>query len=173
MIVDVTEGRTFDEIRVGETASLARTLTAEQLQLVAAVAGDVDPAHVELWGSTLISSVLATTLPGPGAILVSQQLRFRGAIAAEDTLTATITTTAKDPSTHRVTFDCRCVNQSGELVVEGSAELVVGSTRMSRPRDRRLGAGAPGQRAARHRADRKSTRLNSSHFVPSLMPSSA
>jgi phosphate butyryltransferase len=46
--MDEVENRTFDEIRVGEGASLTRTLTAEDLQLVAAVSGDVDPAHVEI-----------------------------------------------------------------------------------------------------------------------------
>ena len=131
VVVDVIENRTFDEIRVGEGASLTRTLTADDLQLVAAVSGDVDPAHVEVWGATVISTLLATKLPGPGAICLSQHLQFRRPIGLGDTLTASVTATAKDPATHRVSLDCRCVNQAGEVVVDGSAEMIAGSTKVT------------------------------------------
>jgi phosphate acetyltransferase/phosphate butyryltransferase len=150
VIVDAVENRTFDEIGVGERASVTRTLTAEDLQLVAAVSGAVDPAHVEIWGAALISTVLATKLPGPGAILLSQHVQFRRPIGLGDTLTATVTTTAKDLATRRVSFDCRCVNQAGEVVVEGSAELIVGSTKVRRARGAGLSAVSPSDRAARH-----------------------
>ena len=149
--MDVIENRTFDEIRVGEGASLTRTLTSEDLQLVAAVSGDVDPAHVELWGATLISTLLATKLPGPGAIRLSQQLQFRRPISLGDTVTASVTATAKDSTTHRVSLDCRCVNLAGEIVVDGSAEMIVGSTKIRRPRGGRVLATSPGNRVARHR----------------------
>jgi phosphate acetyltransferase/phosphate butyryltransferase len=149
--VEVLENRTFDEIREGESASLTRTLTAEDLRLVAAVSGDVDPGHVEVWGATLISTVLATQLPGPGAIRLSQQLRFRHPIALGDTLTATVTATAKDPATHRVSLGCRCLNQAGEVVVDGSTEMIVGSTKVRRPRGSGVRVASPGDRAARHR----------------------
>ncbi len=147
--MDEIENRTFDEIRVGEGASLTRTLTAEDLQLVAAVSGDVDPAHVEVWGATLISTVLATKLPGPGAISLSQHLQFRLPIALGDTVTASVTATAKDPATRRVSFDCRCVNQAGEVVVDGSAEMLAGSTKVRRPRGGGLRMASVGE--ARHR----------------------
>ena len=149
--MDVIENRTFDEIGVGERASLTRTLRAEDLQLVAAVSGDVDPAHLEIWGTALISTVLATKLPGPGAIPLSQHLQFRRPIGLGDALTATVTATAKDFATRRVSFDCRCANQTGEVVVEGTAELIVGSAKVRRPRGGGLRAVSPSARAARHR----------------------
>jgi phosphate acetyltransferase/phosphate butyryltransferase len=151
VIVEVLENRTFDEIRVGESASLTRTLTAEDLRLVAALSGDVDPAHVELWGATLISTVLATKLPGPGAVRVAQQLRFRSPIALGDTLTVSVTATAKDPATLRVSFDCRCLNGAGGVVVDGSVDMIVGSTKVRRPRVGGVRAVSPGDRTARHR----------------------
>jgi phosphate acetyltransferase len=151
VIVDVIENRTFDEIRIGESASLTRTLTAEDLQLVSAVSGDVDPAHVEVWGATLISTLLATKLPGPSAICLSQHLQFRRPICLGDTLTASVTATAKDPATHRVSLDCRCVNQAGEVVVDGSAEMIAGSTKVRRSRRGAVRAAAPGERVVRHR----------------------
>jgi phosphate acetyltransferase/phosphate butyryltransferase len=151
VIVDVIENRTFDEIGAGESASLTRTLAAADLQLVAAVAGDVDPAHVEIWGAALISTVLATKLPGPGAIPLAQHVQFRRPIRLGDTLTATVAATAKDLATRRVSFDCRCVNQAGEVVVEGSAEMIVGTTKVRRARGGADRAAAPSGRAARHR----------------------
>ena len=67
-IVDAVENRTFDELRVGDSASVTQTLAPEQLQLVATLLGDVDPAHVEMWGATLVARLLATKLPGPGSV---------------------------------------------------------------------------------------------------------
>jgi phosphotransacetylase/acyl dehydratase len=148
--MDEVENRTFDEIRVGDSASLTRTLTAEDLQRVAAVSGDIDPAHVEVWGATLISTVLTTKLPGPGAISLSQNLQFRRPIALGDTVTASVTATAKDPATRRVSFDCRCVNQAGEVVVDGSAEMLAGSAKVRRPRGGGLRAASPGEVRHRH-----------------------
>jgi len=80
--MDCIENRTFDEIKVGDSASLARTLTPEDVQLFAVMSGDVNPAHVDeeyaksdmfhkiiahgRWCGALISTLLGTKLPGPG-----------------------------------------------------------------------------------------------------------
>ena len=93
---DYLENRTFDEIRPGDSASLVKTLTSQDLRLFAAVSGDVNPTHVDeeyarhflsgrlvghsLWSGALISGVLGTKLPGPGTVYVSQDLRFLGPV---------------------------------------------------------------------------------------------
>ena len=134
---DYLENRTFDEIRVGDSASLVRTLTDQDLRLFAAVSGDVNPTHVDeeyachflsgrlvghsLWSGALISGVLGTKLPGPGTVYVSQDLRFLGPVRVGDTVTATVTARAKRADGHVVEFDCRCVNQHGEAVAAGVA----------------------------------------------------
>ena len=80
--MDMIENRTFDEIAVGDGASLVRTLSREDIELFAIMSGDVNPAHVDaeyaktdifhkviaqgMWGGALISAVLGTELPGPG-----------------------------------------------------------------------------------------------------------
>jgi len=148
--VDFIENRTFDEIELGENASLTRTLTANDLQVLASLAGDVDSAHVELWGATLISTLLTTKLPGPGAICLSQQLFFRRPIALGDKVTASITAVAKDAATHRVSFECRCVNSTGDVVVDGRVEMIAGPAKVRRPRDGGLGAVSLGDQAGRH-----------------------
>ncbi len=142
-IVDTIENRTFDEIRIGESASLTRPLGA---------------ADFEIWGAALIATVLATKLPGPGALPLSQQLQFRHPIALGDTLTATVTVAAKDPATHRVRFVCRCVNQAGVVIVDGGAEMIAGSTQAQQPRGGALRAASAGDRVVRHRDLLASTR---------------
>jgi acyl dehydratase len=143
------ENRTFDELSVGETAALERTLTREDIELFAVVSGDVNPAHVDeeyargerfhgvvahgMWGASLLSAVLGTQLPGPGAIYLGQTLSFRRPVMIGDTLTASVTVAEKDPR-HRVTLDCRCVNQRGETVIEGIANVLAPTEKVRRPR---------------------------------------
>src|SRR5512147_1956460 len=119
--MDYTENRTFDEIAVGDAASLARTLTAADIQLFAVMSGDVNPAHLDeeyarndlfhkiiahgMWGGSLISTLLGTQLPGPGTIYLGQTLRFRRPVAVGDAVTVAVTAAARDPEKHRITFD--------------------------------------------------------------------
>ena len=89
---EMIENRTFAEIKVGDTASVTRTLSLKDIQLFALVSGDVNPAHLDsefaetdffrriiahgMWGAGLLSAVLGTELPGPGTIYLGQSLRF-------------------------------------------------------------------------------------------------
>lgn len=144
------ENRTFDEIRVGDTASITRTLTEQDIQLFALVSGDVNPAHLDadfaatdmfhrviahgMWGGGLISAVLGTELPGPGAIYLGQSLRFCRPVGLGDTITASVTVTEKRDAHHGITLDCRCTNQAGEDVITGVAEVKAPSEKIRRPR---------------------------------------
>jgi acyl dehydratase len=110
--MDRIENRTFDELQVGDSASLARTLTYKDIELFAIMSGDVNPAHVDeafaqsdmfhkiiahgMWGGALISTVLGTRLPGPGAIYLGQSLRFRHPVGLGDTITVTVKVTKKN-----------------------------------------------------------------------------
>jgi phosphate acetyltransferase/phosphate butyryltransferase len=101
--VDRIENRTFNELQVGDGASIVRTLTYKDIELFAIMSGDVNPAHVDeefaksdmfhriiahgMWGGALISTVLGTQLPGPGAICLGQSLRFRRPVCLGDTIT--------------------------------------------------------------------------------------
>jgi phosphate acetyltransferase/phosphate butyryltransferase len=148
--VDAVESRTFDEIRVGDSAILRHTLAWDRLHLFAPASGDVDPGHLEMWAAALISTLLATRLPGPGSICVSQSLHFRRAAALGDPLTVSVAVTAKDPATRRVSLDCRCVNQAGEVVIDGSVEMIASSSKGGRPPGG-LAGDRPGDPAIGHR----------------------
>ncbi len=144
------ENRTFAEIEVGESAALERTLSWRDVELFAVMSGDVNPAHVDpeyartdrfhgivahgMWGASLISALLGTRLPGPGAIYLEQTLRFRHPIAIGDTVTVSVTVASKDPARHRVVLDCRCVNQGGETVIDGAATVLAPTEKVRRPR---------------------------------------
>lgn len=100
-------GRTIDELAVGDSASLTRTFTQDDIDAFARLSGDDNPAHVDAaWAEAspfggrvahgvltagLISAVLGTRLPGPGAIYMSQTLKWLAPVFPGDELTATVT----------------------------------------------------------------------------------
>lgn len=130
-------GRTFKEIVMGESASLARTLTAEDIQLFALVSGDTNPLHLDshlrastrvetafapgMWGGALISALIGTHLPGPGSVALGQTLRFLAPVHIGDTLTVSVTVTAMDEARQLLTLTCSGVNQQGAVVLEGES----------------------------------------------------
>jgi phosphate acetyltransferase len=129
--VDAIENRLFEEIKVGDSASLVRTLSREDVEDFAGR------------GSAMIAELLGTRLPGPGTTYIEQTLRFRRPVTVGEALTVTVTVSLKSPATRRVTFECRCVNSSGAIVVDGTTEVVAPAQKMSRAQ--------PQDRGARHR----------------------
>lgn len=148
--MDRIENRTFDELQVGDTASIVRTLTYKDIELFAIMSGDVNPAHVDeefaksdmfhriiahgMWGGALISTVLGTQLPGPGAIYLGQSLRFRRPVCLDDTITVTVRVAEKVAEKNRITLDCQAINQKGEVVISGTAEVIAPTEKICRDR---------------------------------------
>ena len=80
--LETIENRTYDEIAIGDSATLVKTLRPEDIQMFAILSGDINPTHVDpeyarsssfrevvahgMWGGALISNVLGTQFPGPG-----------------------------------------------------------------------------------------------------------
>ncbi|MGD8703654.1 MAG: bifunctional enoyl-CoA hydratase/phosphate acetyltransferase, partial [Desulfosarcina sp.] len=130
--------KTFDEIAIGDTASLSRTLTKRDVDMFAMLSGDMNPTHFSdgfakmlmerqkvsghsMWGGALISSLLGNDLPGPGTVYKSQKLSFHGAVELGDTLTVSIRAEQKHPDEKTVVFDCRAINQRNEEIISGDA----------------------------------------------------
>lgn len=139
----VLSNRTFDELAVGDDASLQRTINSDDLRLLMAFAGDVDPQLWALpsadtgatpanglWGLGLLAALLGTRLPGPGTVYVDQQLRFLAPIRVGDTLRVRVQVLHKDPVTQRVRLGCSGHIQDGTVVLEGEADVVAPSTRI-------------------------------------------
>ncbi|ARB93804.1 bifunctional enoyl-CoA hydratase/phosphate acetyltransferase [Legionella longbeachae] len=142
------ENRTFDELKIGDFASLKRTLTEKDIELFSIMSGDVNPAHVDaeyakdtqfhkiiaqgMWGASLISTVLGTELPGPGTIYLDQTLKFTAPVVPGDTVTITVTVLEKIAENHRINLDCKCINQQGETVIAGIATVIAPTQKVKR-----------------------------------------
>ncbi|MBS0412086.1 MAG: MaoC family dehydratase [Proteobacteria bacterium] len=133
-------GLFLEDLCVGQSAELARTVTGDDLVAFAAVTGDVNPVHLDeayaaatpfggriahgMLSAGYISAVIGTKLPGPGAIYVSQSLRFRRPVKIGDTVVARAEITAIDAERARVTLKTVC-SVAGKAVLEGEAEIMV------------------------------------------------
>ncbi|AHK78994.1 bifunctional enoyl-CoA hydratase/phosphate acetyltransferase [Ectothiorhodospira haloalkaliphila] len=147
---DFIENRTFDEIQVGDSATIERRLTMDDIKLFAIMSGDVNPAHVDedfakstrfqeiiahgMWGGALISTVLGTELPGPGTIYLGQTLRFKAPVGLGDVLRVHVKVLEKDPGKNGIKFDCRCTNQDDRDVIVGVADVLAPTEKIRRPR---------------------------------------
>ena len=146
----ILRNRTFDELAIGESACIERTLTQQDIQLFAILSGDVNPQHLDpdfaastrfdgviahgMWGGALVSAVLGTRLPGPGTVYLGQTLRFLAPVRPGDRLSIAATVTALDPATRRVTLACRGTRQDGTVAIEGEAEVIAPDERVERAR---------------------------------------
>lgn len=131
--------KTYDQIKIGDSASLTRTLTKRDIQLFAIVTGDMNPAHLDenyaktdifrqivghgMWTGSLFSTLLGMYLPGPGTIYLSQTLKFLKPVPLGATITASVKVTAKDDAHKHITLQTLCTNEKGEHVLEGEAKV--------------------------------------------------
>jgi len=144
------ENRTFEELKIGDSAQIKRTLSIKDIELFSIMSGDVNPAHVDanyakddrfhqiiaqgMWGAALISTVLGTELPGPGTIYLDQTLRFSAPVVPGDTITIIVTVTDKKPKHHIVALECKCVNQHNSVVISGVATVMAPTLKVKRER---------------------------------------
>jgi len=141
-ILDGLTGYCIEDLAVGMTAAFAKTVTEADILMFAGVSGDTNPVHLNeeyaretmfkgriahgMLSAALISTVLGTRLPGPGAIYMTQNLRFRAPVRIGDTVTARVTVTELFPEKRRVAVKTEC--RVGSLVViDGDALLMVPS----------------------------------------------
>ena len=138
----MTDSACFEDLAIGQTASLGKTITEADILLFAAVSTDTNPVHINaevakasifgeriahgMLSAGLISAVLGTRLPGPGSIYMSQTLRFRGPVKIGATVTATAEITALNAEKKRATLKTICT-VDGEIVIEGEALVQVPS----------------------------------------------
>ena len=140
MVDNFTRPSTDSCCAPGSRASFTKTITEADVTTLAGVTGDFNPLHVDaeyarqtrygqrtahpLLASGLISAVLNTRLPGPGAICLSQQIEYLGPIFIGDTITAVVEVTAWQPEKHLITLKTTCSNQDARQVLTGQAVLM-------------------------------------------------
>ncbi|MGL1833274.1 MaoC family dehydratase [Rhodocyclaceae bacterium SMB388] len=133
-------GYDFEDLTVGMTASIGRTVSEADILAFAGVSGDTNPVHLDaefaastmfagriahgMLSASYVSTVFGTRLPGPGCIYVSQSLRFKAPVRVGDTVVARVTVTALDPDKRRASFDTVCT-VAGKTVLDGQAVLMI------------------------------------------------
>ena len=132
----------FEDLSVGMTEKLSKTVASSDVVGFAEVTGDRNPIHLSehfaaktpfgtriahgLYTASLISAVLGTRLPGPGAIYISQSLNFRAPVKIGDTVDVYVTVAELFPDKFRARLTCTC-SVSGQVVLDGEAWVKVPS----------------------------------------------
>ena len=130
----------LEDLSVGQSASYAKTITEADVVLFAGISGDDNPVHINaeyaaetmfkdrivhgMFSAALISAVLGTRMPGPGAIYIDQQISFKAPVYIGDTVTATATVTEINQERRRVTLETTC-SVKGKVVAQGVATNMV------------------------------------------------
>ncbi len=133
------DGIAFEDLHIGQTASIGKTISEADILLFAAVSLDTNPVHLNaeaaaasvfkervahgMLSAGLISAVLGTQLPGAGTIYLAQTLQFRRPVRIGDTVTATAEVTALDVEKKRATLKTVCT-VAGKVVIEGEATVM-------------------------------------------------
>lgn len=128
---------TIEEMKLGDCASVTKTVTETDVYLFAGITGDLNPAHTDevsasqtrfggriahgILGAGFISAVLGMKLPGPGTIYLGQELKFTKPVRIGDTITATCTVKELLPEKNIAKFETVCTNQRGDTVITGMA----------------------------------------------------
>ena len=131
---------TIQEMKIGDHASVTKTVSETDVYLFAGITGDLNPAHTKevaasktmfktriahgMLGAGFISAVLGMYLPGPGTIYMGQELKFTKPVHIGDTVTATATVEEIILEKNRVILDTTVVNQDGEIVIKGKATVM-------------------------------------------------
>jgi 3-hydroxybutyryl-CoA dehydratase len=138
----MTAGLFFEDLEIGQTASVGKTITEADILMFSAISMDTNPLHLDaeiatqsrfggriahgMLSAAVISSILGTQLPGPGAIYVSQTLIFKGPVRPGDTVRAFVEITGLNPEKKRATLRTRCLVKE-VVVIDGEACVLVPS----------------------------------------------
>lgn len=130
-------GKTIDQIKVGDTAELSKTISETDVYLYAGISGDFNPAHINevyaektffktrivhgMLPAGFISAILGTELPGPGTIYIKQELEFLAPVHIGDTITARAEVVEVIAEKNRIRLKTTCFNQEGTIVLDGEA----------------------------------------------------
>ena len=133
-------GLTIDAIAVGDSAQITRRVTEEDIAGFVDAVGDYNPVHADrayaattvfkepiapgIWTAGLVSAVIGTRLPGPGAIYVSQDLKFLKPVKAGDAISARVEVIDVQRERNRIRLRTVCTNQHAEDVLVGEAVVM-------------------------------------------------
>jgi 3-hydroxybutyryl-CoA dehydratase len=129
--------RPYDEIEIGETATITKMISEADIVNYAGIIGDFNPIHVNpeyakttMFGqriahgmltASFISTLVGCCIPGVNALYLSQEIKFVKPVFIGDTITATAEVIEKIDAKQRIVMKTVITNQRGEVVVDGKA----------------------------------------------------
>ncbi len=141
----VLMSKTYDDLTVGQEASITRIVTPDDLYVFAHVSGDMNPLNLPssdefgrpgtsapapaMWIGSLFSAVLGNLLPGPGSTYEAQTLRFYARAFVGDTLTITVRVQEKRPP--RTIMLQTELKRGSAMIADGVAEVHAPTIRLS------------------------------------------
>ena len=136
----MTNGYFFEDLHVGQSATLSKTITEADVLMYSAVSLDTNPIHLDeemasqsrfggriahgMLSAGLISAVLGTRLPGPGTIYLRQSLRFSAPVRIGQTVKAVVEITSLNLPRKSATLRTRCMVKEN-VVIDGEAVVLV------------------------------------------------
>ena len=139
-------GKTIADLNPGDRAELTRVVEDGDIAAFVEAVGDYNPVHSDpayaattpfkepiapgIFTAGLISAVIGTQLPGPGAIYLSQSLKFVKPVKSGDTITARAEIIEVMRERNRIRIQTVCVNQHGEEVLSGEEWVMPSRTRV-------------------------------------------
>jgi len=140
-------GLTIEDVEVGDSAQVVRRATDEDIAAFVESVGDYNPIHADpeyasttifkepiapgIWTAGLISAVIGTRLPGPGAIYLSQELKFLKPVLFGDVITARAEVVEVMRERNRMRLRTVCTNQRGDEVLTGEALVMPSKVRVA------------------------------------------
>ena len=140
--MNALNGHDFEDLKVGMTATFAKTITEADIVLFAGASGDNNAMHINeefaattsfkgriahgMLSASVISAAIANRLPGPGTVYMKQSLEFRAPVRAGDTVHAKVTVREMVAPKKRVILDTVCT-VGNTVVITGEAMVKVGS----------------------------------------------
>ena len=138
----MSNGYFFEDLHVGQTATLSKTITDADVVMYSFVSLDTNPIHLDeaearrsrfggrvahgMLSASLISALLGTRLPGPGAITTHQSLTFRAPVKIGHTVRALVEIVDLNLRRKSVTLRTTCMVKEN-VVIDGEACVLVPS----------------------------------------------
>ena len=130
----------IQDLKVGQEAILSKTITEADIANFSGVTGDNNPVHISddfasktifkkrvahgFFTASLISTLIATKLPGPGSIYISQTLKFLAPAYIGDNILTRVIIQKIDKEKRRVNLLTECFI-SDKKILTGEAEILV------------------------------------------------
>ncbi|MEM1037126.1 MAG: MaoC family dehydratase [Pseudomonadota bacterium] len=136
----VKDGYKFEDLSIGMSHETFHTITEKDIELFAEVSGDRNPLHMdEAYASqtsfgqriahgaltaSYISGILGNNLPGPGAVFVGLNMRFRRPVYIGSEVTVRVEVTELQERGNKVTLKVSCI-VDGKAAISGDALVMV------------------------------------------------